>query len=581
MSEDVKSPPDITGVNIQISGKAPRLAEDSHDAMKRRERESSFSSAEVNVGVQIGEYLVEAPIAAGAMGEVWKAKHPVIGKHAAIKILGQDIFVNKEAIARFIQEARAVNEIRHRNIIDIFSFGELSDGRPYLVMEYLDGQPLSQYLREKTRLPFATIANLLDQICRALSAAHERGIVHRDLKPENIFLVIERRAPLFVKILDFGLAKLLGDQSSGKKELTRPGAVYGTPSYMSPEQCQSAAKTDHCSDIYSLGIILFEMICGRVPYPFNEAEGVGMTMVNHMTAPIPNVSEFASDREIPPAVDAFLTRMLAKKKEARPQSCEAVYDEFLVALGSLKHEEEIQPKKAPEPVLQKPTDTPVEVSAVGAPEEHKEAEPQGQFAEAPTMITSMDYFSRTMENPIARPYEAPEELPTPKPAPKPSNKMPILLAAGAITLIGAGASLLLSTEPEPKQTTTPIVQVTSTSAPVEPTPTTAASTPSEQNTVMVEFISKPKGAKVFQDKVLLGVTPFTTKLPQSDDKLSLRFEKLGFTQADTTLITSQTQKVELELTPAKSVINKTNNTKTNDNKTKDGSKITINPFDKK
>src|SRR5262249_18710981 len=246
-------------------------------------------------GAPIGEYIAEDKIGEGGTGECWRGHHPVIGKRVAIKLLNRDFVANKEVVTRFIQEARAVNEIRHRGLIDIFSFGELPDGRPYFVMEFLDGKPLSKYIKGKGPLPFGEITDIFGQICRALQAAHDRGIIHRDLKPDNIYLVLEEGAPPFVKVLDFGIAKLAGSGPEGQ-HLTRTGAIFGTPAYMSPEQCEGAKAVDQRSDIYALGIILFEMITGRTPFS-EPGEGIGTIMMKQMSLPAPPPSALVTGRQ--------------------------------------------------------------------------------------------------------------------------------------------------------------------------------------------------------------------------------------------------------------------------------------------
>jgi serine/threonine protein kinase len=200
-------------------------------------------------GAMVGKYILEAKIGEGGMGEVWRGKNPEINKRVAIKILNPQLLANAQAISRFKREALAVNEIRHKNLVDIFDVGEMPDGRPYFVMEYLEGEPLDEYMKRKVMLPFAEIQAFLQPICKALAATHQRNIIHRDLKPENIFLVKEEDAPPTVKLLDFGIAKLSISEDS-KHNATRTGSVIGTPAYMSPEQCEGARAVDHRSDLY-------------------------------------------------------------------------------------------------------------------------------------------------------------------------------------------------------------------------------------------------------------------------------------------------------------------------------------------
>lgn len=305
-------------------------------------------------GIKIGEYLVESKLGAGGMGEVWRASHPIIGKKVAIKVLDEDLTTSPQAIVRFIQEARSVNQIGHRNIIDIFAFGELADGRPYFIMEYLEGKPLSLYLKEKRALPFAEILSLAEQLCEGLSAAHQQNIIHRDIKPDNIFLCFEPRR-IFVKILDFGIAKLAQGGGSWGQGLTRTGAVFGTPHYMSPEQCEGKRDVDHRADLYALGVILFEMITGKTPFGDDDTPGA-VIMAQHILTAAPKPSQVLPARRLPESIDQLFARLLAKKPEERPQSTEELLHLLETAIGEQASEkslpfQESQHRRAESPTI--------------------------------------------------------------------------------------------------------------------------------------------------------------------------------------------------------------------------------------
>src|SRR5262245_24110394 len=199
-------------------------------------------------GTAVSEYVIEGAIGRGGFGTVYRAVQPLIGKKVAIKVLSRKYSADNEIVSRFVAEARAVNQIRHRHIIDIFSFGQLADGRHYYVMEHLEGEPLDRYLAKHGPMKLADALHVLRAIARALDAAHAKGIAHRDLKPENIFLARDDEGELFPKLLDFGIAKLSGpdDQLAHK---TGTGVPIGTPFYMSPEQCRGR-DVDHRTDIY-------------------------------------------------------------------------------------------------------------------------------------------------------------------------------------------------------------------------------------------------------------------------------------------------------------------------------------------
>jgi len=260
-------------------------------------------------GFGVGEFRLDAVIGRGGMGVVYSATQPVIEKRVAIKILNAQYSADPALVRRFTDEARAVNRIRHPNIIDIFSFGQLGDGRHYFVMEYLEGSTLGARL-EKGTLALDEAPVFLSQICDALDAAHAENIVHRDLKPENIWICTPRRGRPFVKLLDFGIAKLIAaaDQSS-----TQTGAVMGTPHYMSPEQCHGRA-VDHRTDIYAMGVILYRFYAGRLPF---EGETFMEVLTKQVTLKPDPPSQHAS---IPPALDQLIMRCLAKDPAERPQS---------------------------------------------------------------------------------------------------------------------------------------------------------------------------------------------------------------------------------------------------------------------
>ncbi len=277
-------------------------------------------------GALVGEYRVVDRVGEGGMGTVYCAVHPIIGKKVAIKVLAARLAENQNAIRRFVLEARAVNDIRHPGLVDIFSFGQLTDGRHYYVMEFLDGRNLSAVLGERGRLPMAEAIPIFLEVALALVAVHAKGIVHRDLKPENILLLTTAQpGGQRIKLVDFGLAKLVEGVPA---HLTRggprtaAGVNVGTPHYMSPEQCRGM-KVDARSDLYSLGVVLYETLTGRVP--FDGPTHLDIWQAHVEQAPRPP-SEFAPD--VSPAMTALLGRLLAKPPERRIQSarelCQAI-----------------------------------------------------------------------------------------------------------------------------------------------------------------------------------------------------------------------------------------------------------------
>ncbi len=266
---------------------------------------------EIAVGDVIGEYHVTGRIGEGGMGTVFAGIHPVIGKKVAIKVLNPAFSHDREIVDRFAQEARAVNQIAHRNIVDIFAFGQLPSGRHYCVMEFLEGRSLRARLSRPPALTHPEVFTLLGDVLDALSAAHGEGIVHRDLKPDNIFLVEEKSGDFRTKLLDFGVAKLLRRPSEIGR--TRTGAPLGTPFYMSPEQCRNRA-IDVRTDIYAMGVIMFEVFTGRLP--FTGPDYID-TVNGHLSQEPPKPSALVP---MAPRLEALILRCLEKDPELRPQS---------------------------------------------------------------------------------------------------------------------------------------------------------------------------------------------------------------------------------------------------------------------
>ena len=243
----------------------------------------------------IGNYRVSRLLGEGGMGVVYLAQHPVIGRKVAIKLLHVALARDQDIVSRFFNEARAIHMIAHANIVEILDFGQTTDGQPYFIMEFLEGEALSEAVARGPMTP-EEVEAIGVQMCRALWAAHAKGIVHRDLKPHNVQLVPRPEGPPLVKILDFGVAKILASPDGAQSVKTRTGSLMGTPLYMSPEQCKGAGTLDHRTDIYSLGVMLFEMLAGRPPF---VAEGVGELFAKHMLEEPPPLLDFASQYAAP------------------------------------------------------------------------------------------------------------------------------------------------------------------------------------------------------------------------------------------------------------------------------------------
>jgi serine/threonine protein kinase len=264
------------------------------------------------LGRSLGNYGVVSKIGEGGMGVVYLAKHVTLGRRAAIKVLRPDLSSNQDIISRFFNEARAATAVRNPGIVEVYDFGFLEDRTAYIIMEYLDGESLASRIR-RGRAPIGATLTIVRAIARILQSAHEQGIVHRDLKPDNVFLVpdAELASGERVKLLDFGIAKLA--HGLGNASHTTTGTVMGTPTYMAPEQCRGAGAVDHRADLYSLGCLAYEMLCGQPPF---VADGPGDVIARHLYfEPAPLRSHRS---EIPPELDDLVLWLLQKEPLARP-----------------------------------------------------------------------------------------------------------------------------------------------------------------------------------------------------------------------------------------------------------------------
>lgn len=302
----------LARVSIWRGPRAPKVNPSEPFTPSQGSRSGSIS-ADLQQGEWVGEYVIVRKLGEGGFGAVYEALHPVIGKRAAVKVLHAQYSSDERVTSRFAAEARAVNQIRHKNIVDIFSFGELADQRQYYVMELLEGVPLDAYIQRAARLNLNESLAILSEIAKALHAAHEAGIAHRDLKPENVFLVLDEEGLVRPKILDFGMAKLLSPGALPVHK-TRSGTPIGSPRYMSPEQCRGT-EVDSRTDVYAFGCMAFHMLSGTPPFDASTALEL---MMAHVSAPPMPLSSVGPD--LGPAVDESLLKMLEKLPENRPQT---------------------------------------------------------------------------------------------------------------------------------------------------------------------------------------------------------------------------------------------------------------------
>ncbi|WP_328707207.1 serine/threonine-protein kinase [Citreicoccus inhibens] len=286
---------------------------------------STQAVEELREGSMLGAYQLERLLGEGSMGRVYQARHAKLGRQVALKVLRADHARDSTFVQRFFQEARTVNQINHEHIVEIFDFvDEGAEGRVYCVMELLRGQSLATLLKSEP-ITLARIQRIAVQVCTALGAAHQVGVVHRDIKPDNLFIIQRGGQPDFVKVLDFGVAKLMAAQ--GGVSSTLDGTIIGTPAYMSPEQA-AGLPVDHRADIYAVGNILYELVVGHPPF---ESTAFGQLVVQIITqAPPALPATLPSGEPLPAEFSELVMRCLAKEPEARPQQLAEVTTALLL-----------------------------------------------------------------------------------------------------------------------------------------------------------------------------------------------------------------------------------------------------------
>jgi serine/threonine protein kinase len=274
-----------------------------------------------------GKYRIDERLSGGGMGTVYRGTHVLMDKTVAIKVLLPSLAADEKIVARFSREARAASRISHPHALSVTDFGESENGVVFLVMEYLDGLTLKQLIRQEGPMPLPRTVEILRQVGGALDAAHAEGVVHRDLKSDNIMLLSSSGTD-YSKVLDFGIAKIKEPEGTYDPGLTAPDLVIGTPQYMSPEQCSQSPDIDARSDIYSLGVILYEMLVGHVPFTGGSPTEI---MLKHLQQPAPSVLD--ERRDVPAAIGRVVARALEKGAKDRYQTVAELVEDFTIAAG--------------------------------------------------------------------------------------------------------------------------------------------------------------------------------------------------------------------------------------------------------
>jgi serine/threonine-protein kinase len=446
-------------------------------------------------GTIIGNrYRILRKLAAGGMGEVYHAEHIELHKQFAVKVMLPTLSSDPEFVNRFKREAISASRIGQQNIIDISDFGQTDDRRFYFVMEYLDGLTIASTVHRQGPLPVERMVNIGLQTARALAAAHAQGIVHRDMKPENVMVLQRPGQADFVKVLDFGIAKVSTGPAQGGQ--TQLGMVVGTPQYMSPEQAMGVA-VDTRTDTYALGLIFYEMLTGA---PAFHGDTASILMVKQVTEPAPPFPQEVATT-IPAALHDLVFHMLEKDPNARPQSLDLVVNALETLQAHLKLGAHLPPATASGrfPATATPRVlSPIRVTSSGTPVSQPQA-----------------LSDRTMDEPLD---------------PQPRSKTPMALAGVlAVAVLGGGAALFVKSTPAAKTEV-----VVPQPVPEAPTPTLeklekveAPPTPTIAKTVKLTLESKPMGAEVFENDVLLGRTPLPVTRA-SGSIVELRFVLKGF-----------------------------------------------------
>ena len=451
--------------------------------------EEALQEEDLAPGTAVGEYVVDRKLGEGAFGKVFGAVHPLIGKQAAIKVLSRGYAADPQVVSRFVAEARAVNQIASRNIIDIFSFGRLSDGRHYYIMELLEGAPLDRLLADRGRLTIDEALPILRGIARALDAAHAKGVVHRDLKPANVFVSRDEDGQAMAKLLDFGIAKLF-DEKQPSEHKTRTGAPIGTPYYMSPEQCQAASVTAK-TDIYAFGVMCFQLLTGQLPF---VGQNYVEILVRHIQDPPPPPS--TRSRAVPEALDGPILRMMAKAPEERPDTAGA-------ALAALE-----------EAALAAGLTVPIRAASSGPLFSGAEEDRLQESALNDPGLAATFLSQRAAEP--ARPALAPWRI---------SLAIAVVAAAAGLLVV---ASARLDDPPElaPEPATEPPVAV---EAPVPPPEAPRGAVPEAPPAIEIRFEGTPAGALIrAAGGRELGRVPVTLTLPASEDELEVEISAAGY-----------------------------------------------------
>jgi len=501
--------------------------------------EHASAAPDLLIGASVGNYQVQRKLGEGGMGAVYLAVHPKIGKRVALKVLHPEFSSNEDVISRFFNEAKAVNDIQHPNIVDIIDYGTmqapgLGHQVVYFIMEFLSGDSLAKIIHDQAPLAPERAQAIALQIADALGASHRHGIVHRDLKPDNVMIAPRRDGRDGVKVLDFGIAKLTGDQQGSRR--TRTGIVMGTPAYMSPEQCEGRGLIDHRTDIYALGILLYEMLAGQVPF---KGEGYGEVLVQHMTQ-VPQ-----KPSTIRGVMNPHLEAVCMKALEKRPDNRYPSMDEFMQALadpvsyveghGGLDRFLSYASGASPTPYPVTPGSGPFPMPQQGV----------AQPTPPPGYMGAVGAAATYTPSPVPGSLERPA-----------SNRGKIILAGLGAVALGVAvfvAYKMMSGKSDDKKSVaaapTPETGPTSAGGTTPETPPSNGTAP--QTKVKVDVASNPTGSEVFVSDVSMGKTPVSFELDRGDKPIELVLKADGYEDRKESVVPNTNFNLDLQLKPLK------------------------------
>jgi serine/threonine-protein kinase len=527
----------------------------------------------IAAGQSIGNYRILSKIGTGGMGAVFLAEHPLIGKRVALKVIHRELAGNREVVQRFYQEARSVNKIGNEHIVEVHDFGVTPEGDHFYIMEYLEGKTLAAVLQRERSFPVMRALHIGAQMASALAAAHANGIIHRDLKPDNIMLMTRLGDPDFVKVLDFGLAKVFSAATAVK---TAAGVLLGTPQYMSPEACESKREIDHRTDIYALGVLLFQMMTGVLPF---DGQTMGEVLIKQVTAlpPAPR----GINPSIPPSVEQVLLRCLAKPPDARFPTMQALRDALLDPEAYLRASPPMSPARSVAP-----GEGPNAAAVAAYAAQHAASQQKTQIAGGPALplpapgAPTMIGAGLPPEVRRALPgMQAPNEprmntmrIATPMGySSRPQRKIwPIVVGIGLLVGLGGGAFAVVYFGSKGGGAKKPVPDAAVVAA---PTPDAAikvvadaavvvlpdAALPAPDAAAIVVVTSKlsidtqPEGAALFgPDGASLGKTPIALEWPKSADPIQFELRMPGYQKKTLSLAITGNTAMHVDLVRAPS-----------------------------